>query len=568
VSLTITDHPNEFNISILQQHKILFIATLGVPIIYFASQILVNGWFEKVVSILCLYISVGTFIFLPIVGGYEIRVGDAMTHAGTTFSIVQSGYFPNIPSQEIYPIYHIMISIWSIVTGLPVNVGLVLSLAVSFLLFALISSIISNYFRSKQKESQYYGIILAPIFPILVINQSILNPAPSSFGYLVFLPLFSLTILLATDIRGYTQWSVLYITGFIVVWLSHPFVALFCLFMMAFHTGLTRLNDAPNSTRLNLVGLFFLIGAVIHGIIFNKFIAIPVSIWSATFDIGVTTSVGSPHRPSVGLLASLKALGYSYLDIISMIMKRFGGWIIIISTSSLLFLYIYTIKKTISKLEHTLFLLVSVSIIWSLAELVLGIVPGANYIRVLRPGAITAAVLASLSLKNATTSIINGNRKRVIVSIIFVVLLVSSLGIAYGAAYRTPWILSGNDYATSSDIDGWRWMFEYGDESRSPIVTLGTSGRRFADYTIGYQGRKDNSLTNSVIAPPHFRDIEELSENKSYLMTRQRSRQMTMEIGTKRFTKSDFDSIYYNYSRGRIYTSGNLNVSIISDSSR
>ena len=501
-----------------------------------------------ITAFLPMYLQLLILISMPWVLGYAIRSGDAMTHFGTLNSITVTGQLPPDPGQIIYPSIHIMFSAVSVVSGMkPLSTFWISSpvIAVIYLLF------IFSLSRKGQVDVQDCFLLLP-----FVIGARMLSRHPSAFAYTTLF--LGILLLLYCHQKTFRVIALVAILS-IGIWLQHSFVPIYLIGVVV----ITRLLKRPVSAMQfrddigNLALLMALTGSIwfmyAREGLFNK----AVGLISYVFT-GVYSAAGSAETADPGgnvLVTIFDVLGYTALDFLLLVLRRFGSLFLIVSMAGFGLVIAYHQDELGPIRDVTTvvyFSSIGLSIILFFVE-----IPVLTFTRILRPSLFLGVVPAALfmgNLKNRFSEA--GGALRSIQAFLLIALLVTSLvGFSYAHHYNRPNEIDANSYVTYSNLHKYGWMYEYvGITDR--VVSLNYQPRRFADFLLP---RSQTAVGRLPLAPPHFGYPEGLQAvmKSGYYIETKRGRLLHLKIGdTTELNKGDYSKLNNDVAVSNIYHNG------------
>lgn len=539
------------------------IAVIFISIIMYIMAEYQGDHSSTSIFILPMYILFFILLVLPRMLGYIVRGGDAMTHFGAINSIIVTGRIPPIPSISMYPSLHLTVSSLGLVTGGPLLDIFALFKTALFLIF--ISGISAIINRSRFKHS--HALLLLPLSGLDIANN------PSTFAYVT---LFLMIIFLLYYKKSNFRRSLIIITFTISLWIQHPFVPIVLLIAILGRECITLPNRVPD--RYPTIGVTPIITMVMIGIFYfiyiNKFIfrlainriIFVLSLRPDHISQSQNTVSQSPRisQPGDNIFNTLfNTLDYTIIDFVWLVLKRYGGWIILLGIACFGLISYFHMENKNEKpfIDLIIPIIILLAIIWSVVEFIVGILPSISFIRILRPGVFLAVVPSGLtiSLVFKWAQGLDGDLYTITALISILVIVAGAIGLASTYMYSSPSTIDANSNYPPSSVTGYDWFFSYNDESKN-IVTLGRQARRFADYLLPHHQGKYGRQRH---APPHLGYPQGLAATvgEAYYIETERGRNLHLQIGdTSGLSHSDYSRFASDSSIERIYSNGNIRI--------
>jgi len=497
-------------------------------------------------------------LLLPSLLGYVVKYGDPIIKVGNIKDMPTGRVFDiGLTGLNKYPHFHTEMSMLSSVTGM--GVPEILGFIGVFMLLVYTLSIVSI--------SKYYSVSFGPVLLLIpLIYHSTMRPIrPSSMALLTVFPVCLLAYhRLLGPTRRFGSWAFLFAVLGLALWTQHLFIASLLLLVVIGREAMeyTPVLTGVGSIRTSVDGAPTRLVAVLTLGCFGVFWLMygPANLL-AKASLTVAQVVGLYRVraqynpvPGAGPEYLLAGLGFTVFDIIALAFKRFGGYLILLSISGLGALgYLYSLVNEYrlrgeATKNYVILLIFTVGAVWSLAELVVGIVPAIHWIRVLRVSAVVSPVLGGWLIQRLTDSSFSTPSVRTCLVSLFSVYLLFGLFLTMGGVYGTPWSVSANSYTVDSSVEGWDWYFDHTDYSAT-TVNLGSQSRRYAELTMSPSEEAEWAKTSerAEYASPHFESLGKCTGNtETYYTSNERNRILNTEIGfTENFGEDDIEHIRY-----------------------
>ncbi|MFC4988874.1 hypothetical protein [Saliphagus infecundisoli] len=497
----------------------------------------------------------------PYLLGYIIKYADAMIHLGNILDIVRTGSLPGgMFGARTYPHFHIHLAMMAFILGMPEYV----LIALVPLLFGSLALIVVLLLGRWYQIPSTYPLLFIPLMWLLPLR----SVTPSGVAYLTT---FLLLVYLLETRPEMASWQLftVFCCFTVGIWIQHLFVAALLLGVVISSylaaSGFSILQGGGmESPPPGYVLIFTVFGMVWVAILQTQLLQRGALV--ITQLIGAY-SFKTQYEPGGGISRLFSELGFTIVDVVILALKRFGSWGVLLGLGTLgITIYLYQNRAHLDQPTIPA-MAVGVSIVWSLAELTVGIIPSINWLRVLRPAVILSPIFAGLFLHRAFLyeRIDNDSVRPVAAVLVAIILIIATFG-SIGGMYRSPWMIDGNSYSTDSGLQTWQWYYDHKTDGNT--VTLERNERRFAELVLSTDEEIERSkeIHNDIRAPPHFRENgQSLAELYpcSYYIEDKRSRYMNLESGyTEDFTHNEIEKVRHSTpSIQSVYTNGNWNIS-------
>jgi len=529
----------------------------------FALLLLSYGLFycrtTKSIYVISGILNVGLAFFilysLPLLKGYMFygNVNDPLAHIGFVKDIMQISHFG---STNFYPISHILVSIYALVTDTSCRYFLLLAPSFFSVFFPIFTYLYWYQHSSNKMESSFIAITCS--IPILLGYHTLF--APNGLAILT-IPM-GLYLYSSYQKQGHTGAGILLFLYITVITFFHLLAAFLFATFMAIHVIYEFLGSriAPGvSTDKRTLRSFLPIISLL----------IPTIQWftySSSWDISVKRvhwwleGAGSftPLDEAQGVLAKL-----DILDILSLSLKMYGGYVILGLFAFIgLIILIKDFQKGRPQKRMVLSFLI-LSITSTVALIFMFIIPsGMDPMRPVRFCALPLGLFGGFSLFRVFQL---EKVKKPVSSLccISVLMVIITLGI-FNVHY-SPITLNHNPQVTTMEFSGMDWFLN----NKDPSITQQdvTNKYRFYDAIFGVKQSGTNRLGmesnfRESYVGDHFMNLKREQDPQTYLLICKLDRLLYTEVWTSqnRFEASDFDLLEYNSELEKIYCNRELDV--------
>ncbi|MFC7058795.1 hypothetical protein [Halovenus salina] len=494
-----------------------------------------------------------TVALLPVIRGYYyFGAGDSLTYLGQGIELLENNM--NL-SDIIYPGLHSISIVLSIITGMRIEWGFMLTPAVFSIVFIVFSymvicSIISD---SKIVPIGFFTTLL--LLPINQVSQAgvFFLPYPSLLA-LLFTPVIFYILFLYGENNNF-KYSLLLIISTVSILMFHPQQAanvLSMLLMISFfqllasQSGLTKLpvNTSLYSQTIIFGSLFWLWTSTQPA--FEK--SISGLVISLLFDTGTTGDVGS-----VGL--SLEKIGASLVELFFKLF--FVSLVYCILTGSLMMFYAIKFLNSRNKKpfwrENKILLYLTIGFGPVFVLFLSYIAFSTQYFRHLGFIMTIAGILGSVALYDLVNPFYFNKISQFLLTILFIFFLLLSVM----TMHMSPFIYQASPHVSEGHVEGFESTFEL-TESADLLVTVRSSPSRYGDALLGRSYR-----VNETNSPDHFADqnlTAHYSQDFYVTVTKiDRMRDPILYNGF-RFSEEDFNYLDSDPKVDHAYTNGQFDL--------
>lgn len=541
---------------------LLFIAFCGMSIIilevYTENFHVSNMWAYGFVLLLFYRI---TLLYIPYNRGYHGWIGDHMSHIGATHDIIMVGSFP---SENFYPITHILLAEVVAVTNLPIQ--FVVSYSTTFL---SVFSIISIYLIVKYMIQDKRATLLALAASSCVFFTYNLQLMPNGWSVLFF-PFALYLIIKSTEKNTDISYRILATIVIALYPFFHVLSALVLGIILIILTILVIVNN--NFTHINQITRRYIVlpenypPLYLMGTLFISFITWILSF--SYFDRSIRLSFnsilyGSDVDVIAGLTSQAQKMNFNYYDLLNQIFKEEGVTLIFLG---LFFFAIYLLycryRREESFKRIAIFIIIILSLSFLYGGYLTSLLPGLSSIN---GGRILAYVKVLIPLFSGILYINLLSKKKVVGIILTIGIMMVPVGLSMMDIVPSPYKNRPNPQITMMDIQGMEWSLIYKD-TNILYATVMQRPYRFADYILGKEEgtrRSDIYKWSEYQIPDHFGYsthwfLSESLLDDRYLVLTEFDKKIytTVYKAVGRFDEEDFillksdKSVYYLYSNG------------------
>lgn len=572
---------------------------IGVYQIFTKDYLSSNFW---VISVFILLLNRLILLYIPYIRGYFSWRGDNISHVGALIDIITSGY---IPTDNFYPITHILLVIFSTVTGISANLVVNYSTGIFSTFYVISIYLLATTILYTKKEQ-----ILAVISVAVVFFSYNVFLMPNGWSQL-YLPFLVFLYFKSLKKHKSSEYKLLFVILLILYPFFHPFSSLYVIFMLFFIgfiillIHLCLINEKmdiivyrPNKysyTKQLITGFVNKLKVILSSLIFirkNKYhfpltailieivILIPWILSFQSFHLNLKlfyNSILTGTSPDVveGMQNTLNKINVSGFDFIQLLVKSEGGNLIFLGLFAISF-FILSKKRNDLQKNKNLLILSSITIFTGFiyTMYLFGITPGLHAIAAQR----IKSYITLFTPVSAGFVFIYFIQKELIVRkinlvpilCIFIIFAASILSI-YNL-YPSPNVIRPNPSITKMDMRGADWFLNYHNDE---ILTTDIMSPmyRFADGIIGTVEEENifGSPSRHTKVPNHFNYNNMSKLGESYLEDRYMmiTRFDTVIYDTVwsvvgRFYSKDFIKLEFDPSVSKLYSNGENHVYRIS----
>ena len=463
-------------------------------------------WFLGLIPVL---VSDVILLFMPIIRGYFIYGnGDIYTHIGLIKDIISSG---TIGNANIYPIDHILVSITSLISNLPINLSVSIIPPVFALFFIISIYLLGKFFLSNK----YEVILLVLVSSILLFKTVDVSFTPFNQSILL-LPFVLYVFFKSYKTQLISYWNFLFIILSISIVFFHPLTTIFLIHLLIIvYISLIikkqfSKDPLPHFTILIKIAIIILIFVVWSSYIYlavRSYLYIQNHIADSAFETNIYNI--AVEKPTFFRLINATMMIHGqqiFLGVISII----AIYVLFRSyqkdPQKISFFQVYSIIAFIAFSISTVFIFVSSSlfgferIFWISMMFSLIFLP---YLFV--------SFFNDIPDKSKIKSLFNWLKVA-----IFILVLISLLYFSLMNLFPSPKIGSVNQQISKGEYDGMKTFFEYRDTQIAPLE-FATSQKLFYDLIYGVKGGENNPYQGISIEPiPHFGYNSNISVSDSY----------------------------------------------------
>ena len=507
----------------------------------------------------------GVILTLPWLLGYQIRGGDAMTHAGDIIVLLSRGHLPAVPrtvfAAQRGPAFHTLGAVVSLLGGISPAETLHLFRVFMPVAFVAIAAAFARWYGF----SGAVVVIVAPLALLPAVN-------PSSFVYpTLFIVALFLWVRSPHRGRGSQRFALLLFLLMILFWIYHvvpPLLVLSVIVLTSIGAKTMRWLSARRQSSIEITRAtwFVIVGSLAGFVLFSNTHYMTFVVYRLFLSQGRDTS------SLTDISQTAARFGLSATEIFTIAAQTLGDWGILLGGAALSVGVLWRWRGSHRRFPVALVVGVAFVTFWSVSELLTGgIVVG--WQRALRPAVILAVVLIAGGITTVTAGSWKPDRpdRSTVIAVGLVTLMVSS-GLLLSArnAYQGPWVESSNDFVVESEISGWEWFFAHKDRSERTI-TLGRRIDRYSEYLLGINQRMVRSdELQAGSSPTAYRVPENLGYPESlgavvgpaYFLSTEavRLNRIVVHPEWNVITQRDLNRLRGDSTAARVYSNGNVNL--------
>ncbi|MCZ7355874.1 MAG: hypothetical protein O8C66_08885 [Candidatus Methanoperedens sp.] len=510
---------------------------------------------------LILILSRVTLLYIPFIRGYYTWNGDNISHIGFVKDILFTGH---IPSDNFYPITHILLTMLISSSGAPIE--LIVNHSTALLsIFYVVSIYLLATTALSSREAQLLSV--AAIGGVL-FNGYDVYLMPNGWSIL-YLPLVFFLFFKSLLNRFPLEHKLLLVVTLVLFPFFHPLSSLMLIIMI--------LTIGVISCLIHIIGnknVFW------HNIpylfpITSTFIVLTILLpWILSFQgfkinihllyNALTTGYGQDVIAQMG--ERLNKINVHGLDFVNLILKIMGDDIIFLVLSIIAAIILFKNHEE-RKRNNNLLVFIGITFVVGMMYVayLFNIIPGLGNIgsqRLLAYLVIFTPISAGFTLKHFI------NKKNYISAIVCIVIIMMASIISILSLFPSPYILQPNVQVTQMDMYGVKWFVDNKDRKISDTVIMSPT-YRFADAIIG--SNEVNKRTDikhfSLQIPDHFNYYlnkyigESYTEDKYAVITEfDKTIYDTVWKVVGRFHKEDFEKLEMDKTVDKLYNNGELNV--------
>ncbi|WP_324759596.1 hypothetical protein [Haloarcula montana] len=558
----------------------LLVAGVALTLLSVGSAVwsLFHGRYRSAVYRLLPFVALYSLVLvLPLLLGYVVPLGDQASHVGYIRAILQTNSLPELPQQR-YPFMHILGAVLSGSSGLaPATVAELLRVVLFWHVTAL-----SALLGRQWTPGAIYGLVPATLVGALALSTS-------SFSLFTVFPLalYLLTRVRRTRDRRYLLVG---IGVYAAIWPFHPMPAIILgvvstaiVATMPVAGRLSSLFDTrssrPQSQFVLVITLCGIVGYL--WLVDSRFIVFLVAGLQGLLQTVVNTAGGGSgsgsYLSSGSIFAIFSAYGFGPLDVLSVIVRYYGPWVLLGGMAALsAFVGLASDGDRLPPVEFVV--AVGLCGVWAVFEFVVGIIPAVNVTRLIRPVAILSPVLAGCLL----VAIVSWGRRQsrpVQLSTVLILGLVLSSGafLTTAGTHAGPWMLVENNYATESGVEGYEWHADHmNTELRTTDILKGSSTGRYFSYVdpifmleTDHPSVAAMTVSQRYNTPLRFGYPDAAlgdAGDRYHVQTIRDRRVKTGRYERRRFRPSDFERLNADPTANKVYANGDVEIYRVYDS--
>ncbi len=542
-------------------------------------------------------------LYIPYIRGYFSWRGDNISHVGALKDIIASGH---VPSNNVYPISHIFLSMVYEIIGLSQNIIVNYSTSIFSIFYVISIYLLARVILYAKKEQ-----ILAVTSVVVVFFSYNVFLMPNGWSQL-YLPLLVFLYFKSLEKHNSSQYKLLFVILLIMFPFFHPLSSLYAIFMLIsigiaiflIHSFLTEeksdekliyqakrytftrqlVSNFVKRLKTGISNASILIRNYkyrlpLTAILIEIVVLIPWVLSFQAFQLNLRmfyNSVLTGTSPDVikGMQNTLDKINLSGMDFIQLLIKSEGA--------NLIFLGLFTISlfildKKLYNLQKSknLLILSGITIFTGFiyAAYLFGIVPGLHAIAAQR---IKSYIMLFTPISAGVVFTYFFQKKLVVKKVnlfpilcMFIILTASMLSIY--SLYPSPNVINPNPSITRMDMDATEWFVYH--HNKVILTTYITSPiYRFTDGILGtVEGRNIfGSRYRHTTVPDHFNYTEMNKLGESYLEDRYMMITMfdtviydTVWSMVGRFNSQDFDRLLEDTSVEKLYSNGETEIFFI-----
>jgi hypothetical protein len=517
-------------------------------------------------------------IGLPWSLGYIVLFGDAMIHIGNIRDILLMNQLPEQGfSAGIYPSLHLMNVSLVEVTDLGATSVYSIFNVISIIIFLVLTCLLANRFGLHPA----YVIIVSPLAFLGITTSN-----PSAYAYKTSLPLLVYIWSAIDTPKSSSRWLIIFFLTTVSAWLQHPFVGAFFGFVLLI-TISTKFGVIQEAFINRFQTVQLSPSDFLDRYVFYASIGAFWFTYGSSFLLKKSTEIAlqlildiqykKQYRPGGGVQETIiEGLGFDYIDLAVLAIKRFGGWFLLfllgIFGGCICIARLFNPREDRQLIHILVPLSIGIAGLWSVGELAIGIVPSVNFIRILRPAAVLAPLLAGVTLwflLDERREWGKGQVQSVLIPLVVVMLLISGLTVSTASAYESPWVIGGNSYISPAEAQGTEWFFEKKAANRETL-TLGRGLGKYREFILGPSAeiQRASEFSGERNVPPNYgygevKKFGNFIENDSYYFENRHDRVMSSSIGSTPFSRKNYSRLQFDHTVNRIYTNRNVNISTV-----
>jgi len=515
------------------------------------------------------------FLSLPLIRGYAIYPsGDALTHLGAVYNILQTGY---LEITDYYPSIHIMIAIIKTFTKWSDMQVITLIYISGYLFYLLGVHLLAKVVSLNQKQTLLITILSTP----LIFSYLLTSIFPFIFA-IYMIPYLLYFYFSGEKGVNIIQNRILLILIALAITFLHPIVTILVILML---TGLiftgdvykkmskSHLNLSKYSLRLPLIIFIVLITWYLSFIGIQRDISrVYNSLLNGIGGGVINNQLNTLSTANITLLQTFQLFFYKYGDILIYLL------IFLVLSSVLFFKFIRRSKKINLNSLNFLMLAIVTMIICS-SFLVFNLII-AEPIRILALPMIMVIISIGLVYYDIIGNKAVDSTRNKIYSYLMLILIISTMFIGMLNVYGSPRTVEMNLQVTNMDLSGMDWSMNYMDKniklSHAEITVERFEDLRLRTYEFNklYYTKISNYASQLIFyidqneTPSHFGydknyPISETFGNKDYYMIITKEGLIGINVLPEnvrdkghQYTEDDLKTLNNDYTANLIYNNG------------
>lgn len=555
ISYSVSSHPlMGYETSVYDQVGEMMLFVLISALIYLYAVAVYNAangkqklrFFSSILGIQVLNLNV---LILPYLRGYyRYGRGDSPTNLSEISNILESGA---IPTNNIYPGTHLPVAFLDAVTSIPTRIWMSTLQIILFLISPLFLYILARKMFCTRIGPRVTAVLAT--VPLLSYRFATALFDEQAIGVL-FIPLIIFAVVSTLEQRRFFTMMIPLV--FLII-LVHPVISiltLLSLFGIIIISAISSktLEKGLESEKQKITALLFILIILLflwldRGAFLERYV----------FRFGLLISGTELSNPATDNVVRMTKSGMASIAI-SFVKRTFHDFLFVsISLAVLLFWALNFKRKKVRINPYLMFGLVwfLISGLFQLAQLLTQSF-GAFSLFIFRfvgPTVILTPLFVSLGF-------VLFKDTRWVKPLILLLLITSSI-VGVLSTHPDPYTGKTNYQVTESELEGTKWLSEYGSKNRT-VVSVRSIPWRLADYVIGREARRESSnfVRGKSRVDPGFADITNGQSRDVYLFISE------VDINTIKRTEwpwSQYRMETYNglsSNRNRVYTTGSVTI--------
>ncbi|WP_048065327.1 hypothetical protein [Methanosarcina acetivorans] len=514
-----------------------------------------NFW---VIGFFILILSRIIFLYIPYIRGYYSWRGDNITQLGAIKDILSIGH---IPSDNVYPITHILVTEIISVSGLPIEFVVNHSTAFFSAFYVVLMFLLSSAVFSTKKERLFsvaaIGCVLFDGYNIYLM--------PNGWS-LLYLPIFLYFYFKYLSGECSFQFNLLFVIILVLYPFFHP-VSSVVIIVTLVVIGITNyLIKLFETKKITFKSIFYHIP--LNTLLVELVILVPWILSFQKFNLNIRTfyhSIAKGTGPSAitqmgNTLDKINVNGFEFLKLLFKTMGDELIFLILAFISFILLLRNHNERKNNEKVVLVLALMFSIGLIY--LSYLFNIIPGLRLIgsdRLVSYLVLFSPIPVGFTLNHLFNMKIN------IASVICLIIILMASIISIFSLYPSPYVIMPNNEITKMDMSGAEWLISYYNPSIGTTQIM-SPVYRFANGILGIVNSTQFKHREPQV-PDHFNYTHSIYLGESfatdkYFMVTMFDRVVYVSVWkvVDRFNDEDFEKLNTDLSVDKIYSNRETNI--------